>query len=690
MKRLYSFANSISWMASIVQACNRPLGRRAWICFLLVNILSVQTTTAQVSSLRIGMPSPTAASLGKYGNIPVSLYTGTPNISIPLFEVKGRTLSVPIVLNYHASGVKVEEIAGWVGLGWALEVGGVITRTMRGLPDDSQQGYYETGDQLDGSNWQSPSPPYVDSLKSELADSEPDMFFFNFVGRSGTFVFGPNGVVRTVPYQKLRFNWEFGTGPQYREVTKWTITIEDGTRYIFEEREYTTDRPLTQTIIQSLQKIFVSSWYLTKIESASGDDVITFTYANPAPTVTHKAHTYFESTHFYVGACTFPGYSTVDNEYDIGLKRLQTITSAFQSATFTTSQRNDALHPTTGLPQEYKLDSFTVYANGVVQRKFVFQYHYFNFGQGDLQRLRLDAVKEKSASNDSLPAYKFDYNNSIALPARLSYSIDHWGYYNGKPNADLIPAYDDTSNNIFIPGADREPDSTVVQAGILKKITYPTGGYTEFTYEAHDYGFASTDTVKKDFGPWQAVEVGVNGSSGYQESTADVMIGGLSKTNVRLNVVMNPGDSNGCSLCDYVEVLTGSGQSMGLRYSQSGNYYFVLQPGNYKLKAVAGVTSGSVSASGALNWQEVIAAKTKLAGGLRIKRIKSHDGIDLSKDIIRKYEYKTFSDPARSSGVLVTKPRYDYPVSASGCAHLSLSSMTRIPARHDPRQPHRL
>ena len=65
---------------------------------------------AQVSSLRIGMPSPTAASLGKFGDIPVSLYTGTPNISVPLFEVKGRTISLPISLSYHGSGVKVEEI----------------------------------------------------------------------------------------------------------------------------------------------------------------------------------------------------------------------------------------------------------------------------------------------------------------------------------------------------------------------------------------------------------------------------------------------------------------------------------------------------------------------------------------------------------------------------------------------------
>ncbi len=91
-----------------------------------------------IGSLRIGVPSPTAASLGKFGDIPVNLYTGTPNIEIPLYTVHGRTLQLPITLRYHASGIKVEEIAGWVGLGWALDAGGVITRTVKGLPDDIQ------------------------------------------------------------------------------------------------------------------------------------------------------------------------------------------------------------------------------------------------------------------------------------------------------------------------------------------------------------------------------------------------------------------------------------------------------------------------------------------------------------------------------------------------------------------------
>src|SRR5438552_616203 len=102
--------------------------RRALV--LTFGLLVVPTAVfSQTGSLRVSVPSPTAASLGKFGDIPVSLYTGIPEISVPLFTAKGKTLSLPVVLRYHAGGLRVEEIGGWVGMGWTLEAGGAITRT---------------------------------------------------------------------------------------------------------------------------------------------------------------------------------------------------------------------------------------------------------------------------------------------------------------------------------------------------------------------------------------------------------------------------------------------------------------------------------------------------------------------------------------------------------------------------------
>src|ERR1700759_691037 len=87
-----------------------------------------QDTTGLIGNVSIA--SPTAASLGKFGDIPVSYHTGIPDISIPIYTVQAGSLKLPIVMSYHAGGVKVQEPAGWVGAGWALNAGGVITRTV--------------------------------------------------------------------------------------------------------------------------------------------------------------------------------------------------------------------------------------------------------------------------------------------------------------------------------------------------------------------------------------------------------------------------------------------------------------------------------------------------------------------------------------------------------------------------------
>jgi len=50
-------------------------------------------------------PTPNAAAFGKYSDIPVSLHTGVPNISIPIYTIQEGPLSLPISLSYHSSGI---------------------------------------------------------------------------------------------------------------------------------------------------------------------------------------------------------------------------------------------------------------------------------------------------------------------------------------------------------------------------------------------------------------------------------------------------------------------------------------------------------------------------------------------------------------------------------------------------------
>lgn len=70
--------------------------------------------------------SPTAFQFLKYSEIPVSEYTGVPNINVPLYEVNVDGVKIPIQLNYHSQGNKVSAEASWVGLGWDLSMGSIV------------------------------------------------------------------------------------------------------------------------------------------------------------------------------------------------------------------------------------------------------------------------------------------------------------------------------------------------------------------------------------------------------------------------------------------------------------------------------------------------------------------------------------------------------------------------------------
>ena len=61
-------------------------------------------------------PSPDAYSIGKYGQIPVGLFTGTVQYDIPLYEIKLKGMSIPISLNYCSNGIRVDEMPSSVDL----------------------------------------------------------------------------------------------------------------------------------------------------------------------------------------------------------------------------------------------------------------------------------------------------------------------------------------------------------------------------------------------------------------------------------------------------------------------------------------------------------------------------------------------------------------------------------------------
>jgi hypothetical protein len=85
--------------------------------------------------------TPEVASLIKYAEYPVSHYTGLVDITIPLYEIVAGEIRIPVTLSYHASGIRLRDENGKIGLGWTLNAGPEPGREMKGRPDDALNGY---------------------------------------------------------------------------------------------------------------------------------------------------------------------------------------------------------------------------------------------------------------------------------------------------------------------------------------------------------------------------------------------------------------------------------------------------------------------------------------------------------------------------------------------------------------------
>lgn len=437
----------------------------------ITNNLSPNATHQSITN--IVPPNPDAAALGKYGDIPVSLYTGTPTINIPLYTID-RAVNVPISLSYHASGVKVDDISSMVGLGWVLNAGGVITRIVHGIPDDLTGGLQTTDGRTKFNQYRLNQMSNNDKLAYENGvitgayDTEPDEYYYNFLGRTGKLVFDESGNILLSRHEKLIVA-KIGNG--------FTITDETGTKYDFTEKE--TTKPTTYCFDKNISFTAESAWYLSLITPLNGRS-ISFSY------LTRENLTYTQGLNQTNRYYTSPDANCPDDiqlpcqsVYRATIKQLDKITFDLGEVTFSYESRADL---GTGW---YRLQSFEVRNTAnLLLKKYNFTYVYNTGSQP--QRYILQKVDDATDSNITGISHTMEYNHFNDLPDRNSNTQDHWGYYNNNTAATLIPEIPLSRTFTW---ANREPDAEKSQYGILNKITYPTGGSSVFAYESHDFGY---------------------------------------------------------------------------------------------------------------------------------------------------------------------------------------------------------
>lgn len=502
-------------------------------CFLF---LSIYCGAQEIS---VALPdvipaSPEAAALAKYINYPVDYSTGLTKIEIPLYEIKTGSLTLPISLSYHASGIKVNENPGWIGLGWTLNAEPGISRSIKGNPDEkSQIGYTANGSHILS------NLDYLIKLADGDKDEEPDEFYYRLLDKSGGFMFKKKvetndpATIVTHPYEPIHVSFS----PANR--AKIEITDEAGVYYRFGTTlNNTVHVEYSGTLTDPGE---VTGWKATEIISPDKCDTIHFSYRssveniyNNVDMITVEDRPSGYCTPSDITGCsgtTFPiiVYKTAASR-DPGLWRLNAanqldsvVCDHFHPQYFSKVTRINgkklyqitfrggkvlfSIEETNSMEPETNLKSIEVFdKQDNLIREIAFERSYFDvfvpngMATAVNRRSRLDAVHIKDRSRDTVETYRFGYYSDGIPDPEVCKDFDHWGYYNfdqsrgenlynktAVPLCNVEATKDGYPVTFQIGRAHKEPNEYTMQCGILNRIEYPTGGTTHFFYEMNRY-----------------------------------------------------------------------------------------------------------------------------------------------------------------------------------------------------------
>lgn len=446
------------------------------------SLLEINAYSNEVASFvpNVILPSPETVALFRSIDYSLNNSNGVIPIEIPLYTIQCGPITLPITLTYSTTGRKVSDVTGAVGLGWSLNTGGMVSRTIYGCPDETY--HFPTG--LKKANeynlrnfadydflatlvhFDRSSPNYP----NHYLDTEYDIFSYSVGSHSGSFVLKENQPVMLNAASPVRIN----TGGAYTT----SITDENGTTYLFDNPEYTTS--IFKGSIGQLTD-FSTGTSLTKVTSCDEKQVINFTYSTYKYNQAPSTYNYLSITENTLEDRREGGdmdRATIQNRYDrvinastvysiYKVNRISTI--SFPGGTITFTQDNS----------DKKITQMKVKDTQGNQIKVIdFAYLMLETGIYALKTLTINNVEK----------YDFEYFPSQETTL---FGKDYWGYKNNRGYFGItIPSItleDDKNTQIFGGTNNRLPNLGTTQDGILNKIIYPTGGWTQYYYELNQY-----------------------------------------------------------------------------------------------------------------------------------------------------------------------------------------------------------
>ena len=540
--------------------------------------IAVNADAQPVESFRASVnvtPQVESYQIARSGDLTPSLYTGAMTYSMPLYTYTDPDFDLPITLDYNYDGYKVTRSAGTVGLGWALNYGGVITREIRGYKDEYRQqistssaavryGYYwayrnHTGLGTNFTINRPRTPALVTATPAELVrhlsddlyedipvytsgdsyDLSPDLFHFSFGPYSGDFLMNNDGTLTltssTHPQGEIDVIVETTTGMDGYSL-KFTIKTGDGYEYTFGDavsaREYhissviKDECPDDGNIAGTMSGWTDTAWKLTKIKAPNGR-IVLFSYAekpNLTPTITYSYSTYTEllptSESMPTPRDSVPSWERVNLNYGYS-HPIEQISICNANKSRTESTISFSWEEKTSSEDEM---SAVNYENITVSS-------YLNSHPLRIRNVKLSSVSIKNGDNETIRQITLNQSTigSSSGPKRMvlaSVSDTRNGLwvfdYDGGP--DSLPEYDSRQHDIWgfwcqslaDPRQQTTWDSLIqstpifserleyLKTGALTKITYPTVGWSEISYERNvgDYALNRTPANLPCLEPW--------------------------------------------------------------------------------------------------------------------------------------------------------------------------------------------
>ncbi|WP_412043881.1 RHS repeat domain-containing protein [Flavobacterium sp. C3NV] len=604
--------------------------------------------------------SPEAASLGQYGGVPVNLSTGQINYTIPIYTIKSGDFEYPLTLSYNYNGFKPETDPTMVGMGWTANFSGVVARQMKGVEDeDPYIGYFVRGSKYENLDNLSVAEK-VEALKNATDyghDTRPDKFILNTATINGSFRF---------KYDKTSV---FSEQKNYKATFNGFISIKDdkGILYQFNDLEHTMIMDWTWS---SDETDYMSSFMLSKITLPNSNKELNFQYDNYNSI--HRYTTNTKTVHTQLGIeppANGGGYSS---NFSLETTESKIIKRIDFPNGYILFDQNIFYRPAySGLPDptsvegtyQVKLRSVSVYnlKNKLIEK---FNFDYYDSGY----YYYLTSIKKEDSNGSIIDYYNFDYENLQEVPTHkiTNNMTDLWGFYSGIPFSEYNVNYS------------LSPSFSKGIIGALKKITYPTKGTTEITYEPNQIkrvgGDYESSNPKYNALEFVSLSSENNGFDCDQnEKVVNIPYGQTVKITLEVDVTAGKSsatssflDSNGQ---EFYRLYQNNEVNTGPKY-YSEEYFRYLEPGNYRLRThlcEIGVESGNHNAKTTIEYRTTPyvddpSSSNIEVGGIRIAQTKDCPNHESGNCVTKKYQYidNSYSlNPLISSGFLVEpSPRF--------------------------------